>query len=201
MSGEIGNGTTTTGRTPWQPRIPTTPGHRPDVPIHDPARVTAAPRDHTAGDTPQTPDAPLAEDAEIVRVHGPVMRASQTLTRSFGSPWAVFGLAIGTAAWLVEGVVTDYPRSWELSATVGLPILALLALFVVQHTQNHNDRALQLKLDELLRALETADSRLVAVEDVDEQGLHELRATYRNDVDPDPPGDRPRAGFRGSPDG
>ncbi|MEP6625453.1 MAG: low affinity iron permease family protein [Acidimicrobiia bacterium] len=124
----------------------------------------------------------MAANADIVRAHGPVLRASQALTRGFGSPWAVAALAIGTAVWLVAGAAVGYPRSWELVATVGLPILALLALFVVQHTQSHNDRALQLKLDELLRALETADDRLMAVEDVDERGLHALRATYRQDV-------------------
>ncbi len=197
----------------------TTSGPRPDAATADPAPVTAEATDHSdRSDVAGPAHAPVAEDAEIVRVHGPVMRTSQALTRGFGSPWAVFGLAIGTVAWLVAGTATGYPRSWELVATVGLPILALLALFVVQHTQNHNGRALQLKLDELLRALETADSRLVAVEDVDEQGLHELRATYRNDLDPpDEVGDavavsdlpaepathgaRVRAGFRGSANG
>jgi low affinity Fe/Cu permease len=145
----------------------------------------------------------MAEDAEIVHVHGPALRTSQAVTGRLGSPGAVTGLAIGAAVWLGAGIATDYPRAWELVATVGLPILALLALFVVQHTQNHNDRALQLKLDELLRALETADDRLVAVEDVDERDLHELRATYRRDLDSSTAEaeHRPAAGFRDASNG
>jgi low affinity Fe/Cu permease len=131
----------------------------------------------------------VGEDVEIVRSHGPALRTSHALTRAFGSPWAVVGLAAGTVAWLIAGSITDYSRAWELVATVGIPIVALLALFVVQHTQNHNGRALQLKLDELLRAMGDADGRLVAVEDVDEHGLRALGDTYRNDLDGSGDGD------------
>ncbi len=149
-----------------------------------PDRVTAAePAPPTRAD-PGVGLAPvMGQDIEIVHSHGPALRASQALTASFGSPWAVVAITIATIGWLIAGRLADYSRAWELVATVGLPIIALLALFVVQHTQNHNGRALQLKLDELLRAMADADDRLVAVEDVDEHRLHELRATYRNDLD------------------
>jgi low affinity Fe/Cu permease len=156
-----------------------------------------------AGTQSVVPAPVVAEDAQIVHAHGPVLRTTEALTGSLGSPWAVTGLAIGAAIWLGAGIATGYSRAWELVATVGLPILALLALFVVQHTQNHNDRALHLKLDELLRALETADGRLVAVEDVDERDLLELRATYRRDFhsSTDEVARRPAAGFRDASNG
>ena len=127
-------------------------------------------------------DAVIASDHDFSRNHGPALRASHALTDALGSPWA-FGLTTATAAaWLGVGVLLDFSRSWELTGTLGVPLLALYALFALQHTQNHNDRAVQLKLDELLRALDRADQRLVAVEDVDESGLHDLRATYRSEL-------------------
>ena len=130
--------------------------------------------------------APIVDpDQEILRTHGPALRMSHAMTRGFGSPWAFTLIGLGAAVWLGAGIATDFSRAWELVATVGMPLLALMALVVVQHTQNHNDRALQLKLDELLRVIDDADDRLVAVEDVDEQGLHVLRETYREVVGPD----------------
>lgn len=104
------------------------------------------------------------------------------MTDALGSPWA-FALTSAVAlTWFGVGFLMNFSRSWELAGTLGLPLLALYALFALQHTQNHNDRAVQLKLDELLRALERADERLVAIEDVDESGLQELRATYRSEL-------------------
>ncbi len=127
-------------------------------------------------------DAVIALDHDFSRNHGPALRASHALTDALGSPWA-FGITTAVAVvWLGIGFLTDFPRSWELTGSIGIPLLALYALFALQHTQNHNDRAVQLKLDELLRALERADERLVAVEDVDESGLQELRATYRSEL-------------------
>lgn len=131
---------------------------------------------------PPVDDAVIASDHDFSRNHGPALRASHALTDALGSPWA-FGLTTATAiAWFGVGVLLDFPRSWELIGSIGIPLLALYALFALQHTQNHNDRAVQLKLDELLRALDRADQRLVAVEDVDESGLHDLRATYRSEL-------------------
>ena len=114
------------------------------------------------------------------------------MTDALGSPWAFVLTSAVVVGWFGVGFLLNFSRSWELVGTLGLPLLALYALFALQHTQNHNDRAVQLKLDELLRALERADERLVAIEDVDESGLQELRATYRselvNDVESSLPG-------------
>ncbi len=127
-------------------------------------------------------DAVIAPDHDFSRNHGPALRASHALTDALGSPWA-FGLTTAVAVvWLIIGFLMDFSRSWELTGTLGIPLVALYALFALQHTQNHNDRAVQLKLDELLRALDRADERLVAIEDVDESGLHDLRATYRSEL-------------------
>ena len=124
----------------------------------------------------------IASDHDFSRGHGPALRASHAMTDALGSPWA-FALTSAVAlTWFGVGFLMNFSRSWELAGTLGLPLLALYALFALQHTQNHNDRAVQLKLDELLRALERADERLVAIEDVDESGLQELRATYRSEL-------------------
>jgi len=112
------------------------------------------------------------------------LRRSHSLSLALGSPRALALAVVSSAIWLAIGVAIGYPRAWELVATVGVPILALLALIVLQQRQNHNDRALHVKLDEILRAIDRADERLVGVEDVDESGLEELRTEYRRQRPP-----------------
>ncbi len=57
----------------------------------------------------------------------------------------------GFVSWLVLGWFADYPHWWELTMTVGIPIVSILMLTVVQHTQSHANLAIHLKLDELIR--------------------------------------------------
>jgi low affinity Fe/Cu permease len=112
------------------------------------------------------------------------LRRSHSLSLALGSPRALAVALLGVVIWLAIGVATGYPRAWELVGTIGLPIVTLLALIVLQQRQNHDDRALQVKLDEILRAIDHADERLVGVEDVDESGLEQLRSEYRRQRPP-----------------
>jgi low affinity Fe/Cu permease len=83
--------------------------------------------------------------------------------------------------WLVAGVFADFSRPWELLVTVGLPVVNLGALIVIQHTQTHDDRAVQLKLDELIRALDGASSQMMRAEENDWDGLNDLQQRYRDE--------------------
>ena len=106
---------------------------------------------------------------------------ARRLTHWTGSPYA--GVVVGTAIalWLVTGFWVDFSRTWELCVTVGLPILNLGALIVIQHTQTHDDRAMQLKLDELIRALDGASSRMMRAEEGDWEDLDDLQQRYRDE--------------------
>ena len=109
----------------------------------------------------------------------PFSRLAHRLTDFTGSGKAVV-LVVGTfAAWMVLGVATDYPRWWELIVTTGMPFLTLLMLVVIQHTQNHDDRATQLKLDELIRASGQATNRMMTVEDASGDDLDRIRDDFR----------------------
>jgi hypothetical protein len=63
---------------------------------------------------------------------------------------------------------------------LGLPIVSLGVLIVIQHTQTHDDRAMQLKLDELIRAVEGASMRLVGAEEEDWDDLNDLQQRSRD---------------------
>jgi len=123
--------------------------------------------------------------AGISRQPGPFARAARHITLLTGSPWSVAAVAAGLAAWLVAGWALGFPRSWELVATVGLPVVTLVLLIVVQHTQNHDDRAIQLKLDEVIRALERASNSMIRVDEGSWEDLEHVREHFRRHVAPD----------------
>src|SRR6478609_1392193 len=88
-------------------------------------------------------------------------RVSHTLTHHAGSK-QFFAVTAGAAiAWVAYGVVVGTGRSWELVVTCGVPILTLLMVIVLQHAQNRDAKATELKLNELLLALEAPDSEMI----------------------------------------
>ena len=116
-----------------------------------------------------------------------------------GSGWSIVAVVIGLAGWLVAGWALGFPRSWELVATAGLPVLTLVLLIVVQHTQNHDDRAIQLKLDEVIRALDRASNSMIRVDEGSWEDLEDVREHFREHVAPDDGEQGRKQGRRGEP--
>jgi low affinity Fe/Cu permease len=87
-------------------------------------------------------------------------------------------LGVFVLAWLVVGFVWEFPRWWELVITVGFPFLTLLVLALIQHTQNHDSNAIELKLDELLVSLDPASDAMVRIEEASEDDLEMLQAHF-----------------------
>jgi low affinity Fe/Cu permease len=131
---------------------------------------------------------------------GRFTQPARRLTQWTGSPYAALLVGTAVALWLLIGFVVDFSRSWELCVTVGLPILSLGVLIVIQHTQTHDDRAMQLKLDELIRAIDGASTRLMGAEDEDWDDLNDLRQRSRDGLLKST-NRRNEPGRDGSPDG
>ncbi len=104
---------------------------------------------------------------------------AQRLTAAAGSGSAVIAVVVAFVVWMVIGIATDFPRWWELGATAGVPFLTLLMLVTIQHTQNHDDLATQLKLDELIRASHSATNRMMRVDDASPQDLDRIQTDFR----------------------
>jgi low affinity Fe/Cu permease len=85
--------------------------------------------------------------------------------------------------WVGVGFVLDFSRAWELSMVVGVPILTLLLLIVVQHTQNHDNLAMQLKLDELIRTQGGTEDKMMRVEDASYEHLERLERDFKAHVE------------------
>ncbi len=95
-----------------------------------------------------------------------------------GSGLMVAAVVVG---WLIIGVAIGFPTWWENALYVTSSLITLIMVFAVQHTQARQSAATQRKLDELLRALPSADNQLIALEEVSEQQLRALN--HRNIID------------------
>jgi low affinity Fe/Cu permease len=109
-------------------------------------------------------------------------RAMENLSRKAtewtGSPWA-FGIALGIVVlWLATGPLFGYSDSWQLVINTGTTIVTFLMVFLIQRTQNKDTRAVHLKLNELVAAIEGASNRLVDIEDLSEEELETLHRFY-----------------------
>jgi low affinity Fe/Cu permease len=122
----------------------------------------------------------LAEVGMSRRRSGPgwLERWSGAITTWTGSATA-FGVASGIViAWAISGPMFHYSDTWQLAINTGTTIVTFLMVFLIQRTQNKDSLAIQLKLNELVAAVEGASNRLIDVEDFSEEELHVLHKYY-----------------------
>jgi len=95
-----------------------------------------------------------------------------------GSRWA-FVAAIGViVAWGLTGPVFHYSDTWQLVINTGTTIVTFLMVFLIQNTQNRDARAIHLKLNELIHAVDKAKNKMIDVEKLSDLELDELAKTY-----------------------
>jgi low affinity Fe/Cu permease len=105
-------------------------------------------------------------------------RFAEATSRHTGRP-AAFLLAVAVVAvWALSGPLFHYGDTWQLVINTGTTIVTFLMVFLIQNTQNRDSAALQIKLDELIRATEARNS-LLDLENADEETLERLRSAYR----------------------
>ena len=80
--------------------------------------------------------------------------------------------------WALTGPLFDYSDTWQLVINTGTTIITFLMVFVIQNTQNRDSKATQIKLDELIRAMEGAHNALLDLEQLTEGDLNRLRERY-----------------------
>ncbi len=112
------------------------------------------------------------------RAYGFFERFAALATRASGSS-AVFVLAAAAVVvWAFSGPMFGFSQTWQLVINTGTTIVTFLMVFLIQHAQNKDSRAVHLKLNELLASHEYASNRLVAIEDIDEESLRRLHEFY-----------------------
>ena len=99
-----------------------------------------------------------------------------------GSPSAFVLATLACVVWAASGPVFNYSDTWQLVINTATTVLTFLAVFLIQHSQNKDGRAIQLKLDELIRSSETANNRLVKLEQSTEEELDEIQQEIEEQI-------------------
>src|SRR5262245_3555943 len=106
-------------------------------------------------------------------------RFSTRIANAVGSPWAFMLAMLTIIVWAIAGPVFGFSDTWQLVINTGTTIVTFLIVFLIQNTQNRDNRAIQLKLDELIKALEGARNKLVDLEECTDEELEQLEDEFR----------------------
>jgi low affinity Fe/Cu permease len=94
-------------------------------------------------------------------------------------PATFLGAVLLIVLWALVGPFFDYSDSWQLVVNTTTTIITFLMVFLIQNTQNRDTAAIQLKLDELIRATQGAHNALLDLEEIDDERFEQYRASYR----------------------
>jgi low affinity Fe/Cu permease len=98
---------------------------------------------------------------------------------SVGSPWCFIIAVLLVINWAVLGPLFHFSDTWQLVINTTSSIVTFLMVFLIQNTQNRDSKALQLKLDELLRAVRGARTGLVNLEEMSDEQLDQLQSQFK----------------------
>ena len=105
-------------------------------------------------------------------------RFAKVTARLSGRP-ATFMLAVLVIlVWAVTGPIFGFSDTWQLAINTGTTIVTFLMVFLIQNTQNRDTAALQIKLDEIIRAMTGAHNSLLDLEELDDKQLEHIRTNY-----------------------
>jgi low affinity Fe/Cu permease len=99
-------------------------------------------------------------------------------SRCLGSRWAFIAAIVVIVLWASTGPLFHYSDTWQLVINTGTTIVTFLMVFIIQNTQNRDARAIHLKLNELIHAIDKAKNRMIDVENLADCELEELSKTY-----------------------
>ena len=113
----------------------------------------------------------------------PFDRFSKRTARATGHPLAFAAAFLIIVAWVVTGPVFGFSNTWQLVINTATTIVTFLMVFLIQNTQNRDGAAVQLKLDELIRAVEGAHNALLDLEELTEAELDRFKTRYEEIAD------------------
>lgn len=109
---------------------------------------------------------------------GPFQRFARASARGSGQSWAFACALFLIVGWAVTGPIFHFSDTWQLVINTTTTIVTFLMVFLIQSTQNRDSEAMQVKLDELIRANKTAHNALLDIEELSEEELDHIKAEY-----------------------
>jgi low affinity Fe/Cu permease len=115
---------------------------------------------------------------KLKRLVGSFQKFARTVVRTSGHPLA-FGLAVATVViWALVGPWFRFDNTWLLAINTVATIITFLMIFLIRNAQNRESEAVQLKLDELIRATKAAHNSLLDIEELSEAELDRIKARF-----------------------
>ena len=106
------------------------------------------------------------------------VRFAKRTSRFVGHPYAFLVALAITLTWIASGPLFGFSDTWQLVINTGTTIITFLMVFIIQSTQNRDTSAIQLKLDELIRATQGAHNALLDLEEIDDEQFENYRRSY-----------------------
>ena len=106
-------------------------------------------------------------------------RFANQIARVSGRPKTFVLAAAVIVVWMVTGPLFGFSDTWQLVINTGTTIVTFLMVFLIQNTQNRDSEALQIKMDELIRATQGAHNALLDLEELEQDNLDEFRRRYQ----------------------
>jgi len=106
-------------------------------------------------------------------------RLAGKVSKMFGSPWAFAGALGLILGWALTGSMFNYSDTWQLFINTFTTVMTFLTVFLIQNTQNRDTKAIHIKLDELLSAMQGARNSIVGAEELTDKELDQLLEEYR----------------------
>jgi low affinity Fe/Cu permease len=103
---------------------------------------------------------------------------TRSASEAVGSIWASLTALLVIAVWAMTGPLFGFSDTWQLVINTGTTIVTFIMVFIIQHTQNRDSKAVHLKLDEVIRAIRGARNSLVDLEDMPDEELKALAKEF-----------------------
>jgi low affinity Fe/Cu permease len=119
-----------------------------------------------------------AVEVQVRTTNDGFSRFAASASSWLGSKWAFSGAVLVIVIWAASGFAFHYSDTWQLVINTGTTIVTFLMVFLIQNTQNRDARAINLKLNELIHALDKAHDQMIDIENLSDVELDQLQTRY-----------------------
>src|SRR5947207_8052522 len=110
----------------------------------------------------------------------PFSRFARQAALILGNPLTFIAAVLVIVVWAITGPIFGFSDTWKLYANTGTTLITFLMVFLIQNTQNRDTKSIQLKLDELIRAMEGANNGMLDIEELTDEDLKVLKVRYED---------------------
>lgn len=106
-------------------------------------------------------------------------RAADRANTELGSGWALILSVVVVVVWALAGPIFNFSDTWQLAINTATTVITFWMVFVIQNSQNRASKAVQLKLDEVIRAIDAAENKFIRLETATEAVVAEREAEMK----------------------